>query len=704
MTLGEAETIVYKQETKVTKHTTNTKVKTTRREDHYYQPMTATGGVVFDIAPGAEVNVKLHARKHTSLSQVLDRMAQDPATSWVAQLRGHPAVDFDLLEEVHKHRSKTKRSLSPAASFVLSLAISLAVPGPFGAVKGMSLQACAQAAGNVAFKGLVASVVTSSTNQLMNGKFDPKVLWRDLSNQENVLNLAVNAVSAGVMQGMGFVPPRGLPSLEGSLRYAAAGNVVRTTLSVATGLTKAKDALRQLPIQVAVDALTQYAARSIGQMYQNGLQAEVAAPGGAAPGGAGGAVAPGGAAGVAAPEGGLPGIGYATHKVLHFLTGFAGGYAKTGNFQTAMTAGVGAAGAEAIAEGLVGNPDDFLEQKLKKVVAADGSITQEQFDLAWDEYTQRAADIARLGVACGALLAKQDVAAAVRAADNALDHNFLMIRLLLGARAAAVLGSGEVVMATHVTSLILTTVYEAEIEATREELIAYVAKKTDLAPAVVELVIDGAINAGSLARVATQGGKQVWKSVAGKGAECALSKIKGPSSAGPKNAGGVGQAQASSSTPAPAPAPNGQKPNGQGDKPKPEKGKEKVTDGGSSRSSHELNPQSATQKLQLQTRLHLQEKGILTQDGRLTEYALKESRVITLQGDIIKNPSVVKTLTQDGSKIEHWAKFKTPSVEVGTGQRMQVHYYKNTKTGKVDYVTQDYKVKGVVNPNHAYKK
>ncbi|MFN9001705.1 MAG: hypothetical protein ACK5VW_06570 [Holosporales bacterium] len=91
----------------------------------------------------------------------------------------------------------------------------------------------------------------------------------------------------------------------------------------------------------------------------------------------------------------------------------------------AMAAGVGAAGAEAIAEGLAGDPREFLQKKIQAVVAADGSISQEGFARAWDEHIQEASNIARFAVACGTLMAKQDVAAAVGAADNALEHNIL---------------------------------------------------------------------------------------------------------------------------------------------------------------------------------------------------------------------------------------------------------------------------------------
>jgi filamentous hemagglutinin len=58
----------------------------------------------------------------------------------------------------------------------------------------------------------------------------------------------------------------------------------------------------------------------------------------------------------------------------------------------------------------------------------------------------------------------------------------------------------------------------------------------------------------------------------------------------------------------------------------------------------------------------------------------------------------VKELTSDGSKIADWSKYTTQSVKMVNGQSMQIHYYKNSATGKIDSVTSDFKVKEIVKP------
>jgi hypothetical protein len=102
-------------------------------------------------------------------------------------------------------------------------------------------------------------------------------------------------------------------------------------------------------------------------------------------------------------------------------------------------------------------------------------------------------------------------------------------------------------------------------------------------------------------------------------------------------------------------------------------------------------------KTQLRTQLAFQEAGILDANGGLTPKAVLNADIIDLK-DPIRNPAVVKVLTSDGSNISDWRKFTTKSVTMPNGQRLQIHFYKNIITNKVDYLTQDYKVKGVVKP------
>lgn len=99
----------------------------------------------------------------------------------------------------------------------------------------------------------------------------------------------------------------------------------------------------------------------------------------------------------------------------------------------------------------------------------------------------------------------------------------------------------------------------------------------------------------------------------------------------------------------------------------------------------------------LRTTYALQEAKILDESGRLTEAAIENSRRAISKNSVINNDSVVQTLTRDGSKITDWTKKTTESIPLLNGQRIQVHYYQNTVTGKIDYIHSDFKIKGIVN-------
>jgi len=94
--------------------------------------------------------------------------------------------------------------------------------------------------------------------------------------------------------------------------------------------------------------------------------------------------------------------------------------------------------------------------------------------------------------------------------------------------------------------------------------------------------------------------------------------------------------------------------------------------------------------------LALQEAGVLDKDERLTEEAVKKSELALSEDQEFKNPSVKKSLTENGSRIENWQKRKTQTVTISTGQRIQIHFYKNKITGEVNYIHRDFKIKNKV--------
>jgi hypothetical protein len=101
--------------------------------------------------------------------------------------------------------------------------------------------------------------------------------------------------------------------------------------------------------------------------------------------------------------------------------------------------------------------------------------------------------------------------------------------------------------------------------------------------------------------------------------------------------------------------------------------------------------------LRLRTQLAFQEAGILDESFQLTTNALDNSKLL-INGENIGNQKIISVLTEDGFLITDWSKFTTNAVKMPNGQNLQVHFYQNTQTGKVDYLTPDFKVKGIVNP------
>ena len=74
---------------------------------------------------------------------------------------------------------------------------------------------------------------------------------------------------------------------------------------------------------------------------------------------------------------------------------------------------------------------------------------------------------------------------------------------------------------------------------------------------------------------------------------------------------------------------------------------------------------------------------IFTKTGGLRNSIIKQSS-LDIPGAQLNNPGVIKGLTRGGSNINDWGKYSTPSFKSPAG-KFQVHFYFNSKTGKVNY-------------------
>jgi hypothetical protein len=90
----------------------------------------------------------------------------------------------------------------------------------------------------------------------------------------------------------------------------------------------------------------------------------------------------------------------------------------------------------------------------------------------------------------------------------------------------------------------------------------------------------------------------------------------------------------------------------------------------------------------------VEQAGIIA-NGTLTPQAIQAATSAGVKGADLKNPVVIQELTQGARQITDWEKLTTHSVELSRGQRIQVHFYRNNRTGEVNYNV-DFKVKNEV--------
>jgi hypothetical protein len=370
-------------------------------------------------------------------------------------------------------------------------------------------------------------------------------------------------------------------------------------------------------------------------------------------------------------------IGRFGQIMLHAGVGAAMG-ATLGGKDAIIQSAIVAAAAEAIATATKEEPDVAAAKAADSLIEQGIEPTRENMATFVREDLRKTVDMTRLGVAFVALLANQNVAIDIDVATNALENNFSVCK---DSYAEAVLkcwddmkdalkemtceqldSLADILERDQVTIGMSLQVFAHSLEYMQQDRgLAKAPIKGPGAKQAKKLVAKGL---ESWAKKAPQFLKETVKNIrASKTPRVPHSGLPGAS--------------------APTPAPSAPKPavNPQVAAPKKEV---RVADQGAKMPSS---------RAKLRTELALKDAGILDAEGKLTQKALKDSTAIDLKGPI-NNPEIKKILTEDGSNIAHWKKYYTPTTTMPNGQRVQVHYYRNEVTGKVDYITNDFKVKG----------
>lgn len=104
-----------------------------------------------------------------------------------------------------------------------------------------------------------------------------------------------------------------------------------------------------------------------------------------------------------------------------------------------------------------------------------------------------------------------------------------------------------------------------------------------------------------------------------------------------------------------------------------------------------LRANSPVDYTKMRVELALREANFIDSSGKLTKAVLAKP-IPLISGKKLRSSSVIKALTKDGSNILDWTKYTTKDIILFNGQKIQIHYYMNIKTKKIDYNI-GYKVK-----------
>lgn len=357
------------------------------------------GAVNIFIAPTGRVTVRCERGSVTGVEPLIE--STNNGHVFEAETVQLSQQSFEERYEVQIVSRGDQKTLQRLATLV-SLGVSLMTGGaasPLAGLVGEGLFGTMLTAG---FSGLCSQAASAA---LVNeGKL--KRAFKDLGSKQFLRSLGITMASAGLMRELGgrLQLPSRPTTFEGFVHYNALRSGVAIGLNTTLGGQDVRHALEQGGLSFAANVLQSWAAYQTGQRYRTGQ------------------------------------IGYAGHKLEHFLEGLgAAAIVSKGNVRAMLIGGGAAALSEMFAESLLPNPARLPEQLQRESIRREGRLLLGQ-DLqdAVQGRIESIADMARMLTATTVFLAGQDIDLAMRTADNALDNNWVQAALIVASGAATV--------------------------------------------------------------------------------------------------------------------------------------------------------------------------------------------------------------------------------------------------------------------------
>ena len=306
-------------------------------------------------------NGKKEKSKRQKLTKSLDELQAKPGYEWIQELRKRDDVDFREVKLAHKTWKYSTFSLTPAASALIALAVTIATSGTASTIASALVNAASMAVASagtatatatmvsavakVAIATGIKSLASSAAVTLANNKGNIQKTFKDMGRSQFIRGIATAMVVAGATYGIsdalgvstepatetvkkgteiGSTATSTVPTLFEEVRdrlvQSSIQTGVATSVQIITEDLRWKDALRQGVINTGVSALGALGANKLSLLY----------------------------------NGGKGSWNYAAHKVGHFVVG--GLMGATSNykdpFKGFLSGGTGAMCAEVIMEGL----------------------------------------------------------------------------------------------------------------------------------------------------------------------------------------------------------------------------------------------------------------------------------------------------------------------------------------------------------------
>ncbi len=304
----------------------------------------------------------------------------------IAKVFQQHVIEPEHWEEIKKKtKYDTKKALAMVAAIVLTICTAGA-GAPAAAAGMLTMEAVVETMALAVLSGLQGQVFSG---MIMNGGNIKKTMM-GMCTKESLRSIGVSAVTAGVLKVVGANVT--LPAEPKGFAQLAQVNGVRAFASTVANATiggqRLGDALQSGALNFAADTVHGTLCNQLGDSRQA--------------------------------------LGYAPHKVGHFVAGMArAGILTNGDMQAMLTAGGAAAFGHMLVEAMI--PDaSQLPQQLQRRSAENGTLLNGQaLEIAVQDRIQLVADISRLLTTSTAILLQQNPEIALDSATSAIQHNFV---------------------------------------------------------------------------------------------------------------------------------------------------------------------------------------------------------------------------------------------------------------------------------------